>query len=317
MLGLKWLIAMVVIVGLGVTIQSAVQQWRDQPPQSRVSLLALDPGAIAVAAVLYGLGIAVSFMVVRQAMLALGHRTAWHVVLAAQVLGHVGKYVPGKAMVVVLRVGALATHGVAAVPATISVFVETLTMLAVGSAIACSLVFTLPLPAWIRAGAVLMAITAIIPTLPPILSRIAGRLTHSTVDLRGPSGLWLLLVSLFWSFVSWVLIGGSLAAVLWAIPHPDSASHPWPATWELVWLSVAAIGLAFSVGFVSLLPGGAGVRELVLVSMLSPAVGTPHALVATLLLRLLFIVVESILALAAYGWLRKISPDKIIDQKVA
>ena len=320
---LKWLIAIVVIIGLAATINSAVRQWREQPPETRISLLNLDRTSLGVAALLYSLGIAISFLVVRQAIKALGYRAPWHVVLAAQVLGHLGKYVPGKAVVVVLRVGALSTHGVPSVPATISVFVETLTMLAVGSALACSLVFTVPLPDWIRIGAVLMAITATIPTLPPILRRIAGRLTRTEVNLRGAAGWWLYVVSLFWSAISWLLIGGSLAAVVMSIPHNEiphneiphneiphneMSAGPWPAPLELYWISTAAIGLAFSIGFVSLLPGGAGVRELVLVSMLAQSIGTPQALVATILLRFLFIVVESILALFAYIWLRQIVP---------
>ncbi len=305
---LKLIIAIAVLVGLAVTINSAINQWLNQPPESRTSLLRLDRTLLGIAALLYSLGIAISFVVVRQAIKALGYYAPWHVVLAAQVLGHLGKYVPGKAVVVVLRVGALSTHGVPSVPATISVFVETLTMLAVGSAMACSLVFTVPLPDWIRIGAVLMAITATIPTLPPILSRIAGRLTRSEVNLRGATGWWLYVVALFWSVISWLLIGGSLAAVILSIPQSEALPEAWPGVLELYWISTAAIGLAFSVGFVSLLPGGAGVRELVLISMLSQAIGAPQALVATILLRLLFIIVESVLALVAYLWLRKIAP---------
>ncbi len=311
---LKLLIAIAVIIGLAATSHSALNQWRNQPPETRISLLNLDRTLLGIAAILYALGIAISFMVVRQAIHALGHRAPWHVVLAAQILGHLGKYVPGKAVVLVLRVGALSTHGVPSVPATISVFIETLTMLAVGSAIACSLVFTVPLPDWIRAGAVLTAMAATIPTLPPILSRIAGRITRSEVNLRGAAGWWLYLGALFWSALSWLLIGGSLVAVVMSIPHnstwPVSWPVSWPAPWELYWISTAAIGLAFSVGFVSLLPGGAGVRELVLISMLTSAIGSQHALIATILLRILFIVVESILALAAYLWLRQIAPTR-------
>ncbi len=297
---LRFIIATVVVLALSATTYSAIVQWKTQSTASNVSLWNLDGWLISLACVLYGFGIAVSFLVLRQALLALQCPAPWHMILAAQALGHVGKYVPGKAMVVILRVGALAPAGVPAVSATISVFVETLSMLAVGSALACSVVLLIPLPTWIRAAAVLMALAATIPTLPPILSRITSRLTKSEVRLPGATGWILFFVAWCGSTVAWLLIGASFTAVLLSLPHSD----PWPPIAQLYWIATAAIGLAFSIGFVSLLPGGAGVRELVLTSMLAPAIGTPRALVASIVLRLMFIAVESILAFAASWWLK-------------
>ena len=56
---------------------------------------------------------------------------------------------------------------------------------------------------------------------------------------------------------------------------------------------IASVALATVAGFVvAVLPGGLGVREGVLMSALAPALGSDHAVVAALLLRLVWVVAE-------------------------
>jgi glycosyltransferase 2 family protein len=67
------------------------------------------------------------------------------------------------------------------------------------------------------------------------------------------------------------------------------------------WLSVfAACGLSIVIGFVSLVPGGAGVRELVLTMILSPIVGPTAALCCAIWLRITWLVTELIMASLSY-----------------
>lgn len=54
--------------------------------------------------------------------------------------------------------------------------------------------------------------------------------------------------------------------------------------------------MAVVLGFVSFLPGGAGVREVVLSTMLAPIVGPVAALAAAVWLRIVWLVTELILA---------------------
>ncbi len=293
----KVFIILIVLIGLAWTCVVSAQQWRAQPT---LSLEALNWPLLCVAAGLYGVGISSGSLVLRQALLSLDQRPAWQAILAAQLIGHLGKYVPGKAMVVVLRAGVLVPQGVAAIPATIAVFVETLTMLAVGSALGCSVVFAVPLPHWIRVAAIAMAIAATSVTLPPVLRWITGRLVRSKVEIAFSAGWKLLLVAWFWTLVSWCFIGASFATVILAIP----TTNVLPPIAELAWLATATIALAFSIGFVSMLPGGVGVRELVITSMLASVIGMPHALASSIMLRLLFVVVEVVLATVASRWLR-------------
>ena len=58
-------------------------------------------------------------------------------------------------------------------------------------------------------------------------------------------------------------------------------------------VSTAAIGLALVAGFASLLPGGAGVRELVLVTILGISVDSADALLTAIAARLVFIFCRS------------------------
>jgi hypothetical protein len=55
----------------------------------------------------------------------------------------------------------------------------------------------------------------------------------------------------------------------------------------------AVAALATVGGFVSLTPGGLGSREWVLVETLAPHIGADHALVAAILLRLVWVTAEA------------------------
>ena len=66
----------------------------------------------------------------------------------------------------------------------------------------------------------------------------------------------------------------------------------------------AAISLAVVIGFASLLPGGAGVRELVVTTVLSVVIGPSHAILAAIAARIMFAVCEAFVALCCWIWLR-------------
>ena len=54
----------------------------------------------------------------------------------AYYVGHLGKYVPGKALVVIIRTGLISGPRVDTTVAAVSIFIETLTMMAVGAFLA-------------------------------------------------------------------------------------------------------------------------------------------------------------------------------------
>lgn len=341
----KVLIAAAVLVGLFFAGHKALHQWSEQTERLRSeadgvqnemsrtsdpdqlaalkaqraailkgipSIANLDWTLIVLAAFVYAMALIPPGIVLSEAVRTFGERASTSRVIAAQLLGHLGKYVPGKAMVVVLRAGVMRGDGVSLLPATISVFMETLLMMGVGAALAGVVTCMLPVPKWMMYSAIGIAVLASLPTLPPILRRVALKFapkenldsndpedSMNTGELVGASRFFL--VGWVWSLLSWILVGAAFTLLVAAIPSSVES----PSWHQLAAASTAAIALAMVIGFASLLPGGAGVRELVLMTLLSPMVGTAHALFSAIAVRLLFIVVEVVCAACAWILLGK------------
>ena len=104
---------------------------------------------------------------------ALGQPVSLAQALRAYYIGHLGKYVPGKAMVVILRAGLIRGQGVDTSLAAVSVFFETLTMMSTGALMAAAIVAV-----WLHGqtllfwAAVAMMVAAGVPTLPPVFRRL-------------------------------------------------------------------------------------------------------------------------------------------------
>ena len=69
------------------------------------------------------------------------------------------------------------------------------------------------------------------------------------------------------------------------------------------------MSLAVVIGFASLLPGGAGIRELVITTVLAVSLGPTHAILAAIAARLLFAAVEGLVAVFCWLWLRRLGED--------
>lgn len=218
--------------------------------------------------------------------------------LYAYFLGHLGKYFPGKAMVIVLRLAVLAPLGVLKVATTLTIFLETLTMMAVGSAAAVASLLWLQMDwRWALLACGLMVLT-FVPTLPPILREVLKR-TQPNVE-PALMKAWLKridwnLIGLGWLLLAgtWLCYGASLYCVLRASPSSEFASV---ATASIAASSLGACAMAVVLGFVSFLPGGAGVREVVLSTMLAPIVGPVAALAAAVWLRITWLATELVVA---------------------
>lgn len=264
------------------------------------NLTNLNWSYLACSALLYVAGLMPPCWVLQRAVNASGLPCSLGRATAAQLLGHAGKYIPGKAMVVVLRVDAIARDRGESIQVASSVFFETLLMMGVGGLVAGVLLARAELPLWVRSIAVLMAIGSAIPVCPPVMRKLVALLQKKGDDAPPPTdGLtWSLLASsVAASLVSWLMIGMSFAFLIAAIPSIESI----PDLGSLFPVATSAIALGMVLGFVSLLPGGAGVREYVTLLVLTPVIGPTHGLLAVIAARLMFILVES--ALAGLAWL--------------
>jgi len=227
----------------------------------------------------------------------LGQETPLLKTLRAFYIGHLGKYVPGKAMVVVLRAGLIRGPGVEASLAVVSVFFETLTMMAVGATMAAAIVAVCfseqKLLFWAALG--MMAVAGL-PTLPSVFRRLVrifglGKLAPET--LKKLDALDYKIVAWGWvlNIAAWLIFGLSFWAVLQSLGVADA--NPL----EQLPLDTAAVSLATVGGFLSFVPGGgAGGRQGLLTVFTAPHLGGDIAFISAILLRLAWLVAELVIA---------------------
>ena len=135
--------------------------------------LRLQPGWLVAAGGLYLLGLLPAGLFWHRILQTLGQDAQLGETLRAYYIGHLGKYVPGKAMVVVLRTGLIRSHRVNTAVAAVSVFFETLTMMSVGAFIAAAI-----LAVWFREQGFLclvalgLMIGSGLPIVPPVFRRL-------------------------------------------------------------------------------------------------------------------------------------------------
>ncbi|QDV11414.1 hypothetical protein CA51_12770 [Rosistilla oblonga] len=270
-------------------LQARRERWVSQQPR----LAAIDWWRVAAAAAVYLASLFPAALFFHQVLCHMKQRPRLGDAVRAHILGHMGKYVPGKAMVVVLRTGAIAGPNVRAGVAVVAAFIETLLMMAVGGTVAGVFVVCLRMPTGITLLAIGLAACAAVPTLPSLFRFVVRKISESRFG--SDKGLddagidWRLIgCGWGWMLLMWTAIGWSFALLIQATPGAMVDAF----TWQDYMLATAAIALAMVAGFISLLPGGAGVRELVLSTLLAPRFGLVPALVAAILARLVFLAVE-------------------------
>jgi len=306
----RWLFAAlkVLIVGLVVlfvhrTIGTAVGQLADYPWR-------FDPAWLAASGGLYLLGLLPAGLFWRGVLRTLGQDARLGETLRAYYIGHLGKYVPGKAMVVVIRAGLIRSRRVETGTAAASVFFETLTMMSVGAFISAGILAawfreqSSPVLFWVAVGLMVIAGT---PTFPPVFKRLArlagvGKSAACAVERLEQLGYGTLLAGWFCMAVSWIV----LALSFWAVLRSMGIADLNPLA-ELPRYT-ASVSLATVAGFLSLIPGGAVVRELILAELMIPhfKVASPQisaqaaALVSAVLLRLVWLVSELLISVILY-----------------
>lgn len=283
---LRVVIAVLVAVAVIYTAFKAERQLRE----SEFDLLRVGFGWWLGALGVYLVTMTMSFLFWHRVLIAFGQRPDRVQAMLAFFASQLGKYIPGKAMVVVIRTDMIRGEGVRAAPAAASVFVETLTWLFVGAAIASLLLifqFQDQIVLQIAAGA--LTLIAGVLTAPAIFRRIAQRLGAGRGQDGGDlfAGLNLSTMVYGWCVIAlgWCLNGLSLWMVLRGLPDNDVALSDYP-------LTLAVVTLATVAGFVSLLPGGIGVRELVMIPFLGARFGPVTAVVGAVVIRVVWLSAE-------------------------
>jgi hypothetical protein len=264
----------------------------------------LRPGWIVLSGIFYLFGLLPAGCFWFRVLRKLGQRPGLGETLRAYYIGHLGKYVPGKAMVVILRVGMLRGERVQTSVAAATVFLETLTMMATGAFVAAAI-----LGLWFREAWLMMLIAiglmvlAGLPTVPFVFRKMMhlagiGRKDPELRQKMESLGFGTLFSGWLMMILVWIMLGLSLWATIRGIGVHDFALL------EVLPLMIASVSLAMVAGFLSLLPGGLGVREFVLSELLPswfatvsiPLAPEAAAFVAATLLRVVWLLSELILS---------------------
>ena len=298
----KWLKAAIKLLILGLVVWAVHGTLLDAWDQLGEHPWHLQPGWLAIAGGLYLLGLLPAGLFWHRVLRVLGQEAQLGETLRAYFIGHLGKYVPGKAMVVVLRAGLIRSHRVDTGVAAVSVFFETLTMMAVGACIAAGI-----LAARLRDerllfwGAVALMAAAGLPTLPPIFKRLVrlagvGKSDPATAEKLEKLGYGTLAIGWAAMALAWVMLGLSL----WATFRAAEIHGLGPL--EHLSSYTASVSLAMVAGFLSLIPGGLGVRDVILVKLIVRLfqICAGPAAVASGLLRLIWLVSELIISVILY-----------------
>ncbi|MCH9654266.1 MAG: flippase-like domain-containing protein [Planctomycetes bacterium] len=231
--------------------------------------------------------------------------------------GHLGKYIPGKISVLLIRATLMKEFGVRVSVAALTAAYETLAVMGVGLVLFLALVpYVINVdqlaewPAWIQS---IQSRPVLVPTLIlfvlfislPFLSRLINlfsqKITKSDLDAskvenQSSISIQLLYVGVIAFLISWVLHGLSLGLIIASLGNSGLDWQEWP-------LWTAAISAAFALGFAALFaPAGLGVREGLIALILagSPTIGPVNAFVAALLIRIVSFVSELLTAFVLY-----------------
>ncbi|MFH0830925.1 MAG: methyltransferase domain-containing protein [Parcubacteria group bacterium] len=225
----------------------------------------------------------------REVVLSLGNNLSLSNGLVAWTVSQFGKYIPGTIWFAVGRAYLAKQNGVSTFATSVSTAIESILMSIAALSLGLLAVTTQAAEVTGMALYVLLALLGLTMLQPRILSwlvRFAARRLHvrQPVTLRYKE-LYFLFVNYA---IAWLVIGVSFYLLVQSLG---------------LTLALPAAGcfvLAWAVGFLAVfVPGGLGVREAVLVLLLTPALGEPQAFLVALVSRLWWIAGESLATLVS------------------
>jgi glycosyltransferase 2 family protein len=280
-----------VTVGLGG--YAVVKDWHSiGPALGRIGL----PISLASLAITL-LALIASMWTWRVLLAGLGSPLSFGVAARVMLVGQLGKYLPGSVWPVLVQMELATEHGV---PRARTATASLLNMpVAILTALLAALV-TLPFTGgsteylwFIAATPVLLACLH-----PRVLNYLLARMFKlaKRPPLEQPLTGRVIVTSAAWSFLSWLLYGAALWLLAIRVGVPAGVGYP---------LSVGAFALGFAIGFVIIFaPAGAGVREIVMIAILTHPVGVVATTVGAVVLvwRAVTVVGDLIVAGAALCW---------------
>jgi hypothetical protein len=258
--------------------------------------------------------------------------------IRAYFCGSLGKYVPGKAAVILIRSGLVKQHGVSFVRASIASMVEAGAVMLVGCVVTIIFALTVmppdAVPTWVMDAvpresaswsSLLLAVVVLVLAMPIVavpanwifakITRIVEKRSqlnsssdcdadaNSSEETDKRKSTDSTTGKLTWQFL---VVASLMFALCWA-GHGLSlllvlrSMNPEIMTVDAWTISTAAAAAGTSIGFFAVFaPGGLAVREGLIITMLAPSMGGTIAVAAAGLYRLASLIAESVAALALY-----------------
>jgi uncharacterized membrane protein YbhN (UPF0104 family) len=279
-------------IAVGVGGFEVARQWRNVGPVlSSIGALAAAGALLCVLAAMFA-----AMQVWRLLLAALGSPLPVSPASRIVFVGQLGKYVPGSVWPVLAQMELGSAFGVPRHRSAAASMLNALITISCGLLIA---LFTLPFVAGAGSWLWVLAAAPVVVALlcPKVLNSGTARLLRLTrrPPLERPLALRTVAACAAWSAGSWVCYGMQI----WLLSDRLGA-HGGAA----VLLAIGGFSLAWSAGFLAVfVPAGAGVREVLLVAVLSPVTGTAGAIGVALASRMLT-TAGDLLAAAAYAWRR-------------
>jgi uncharacterized membrane protein YbhN (UPF0104 family) len=295
----------------------------------------LHPGWLAVSGLLYVLGLGLSAWFWFRLLRALGQRPSGLAAVRAYYVGHLGKYLPGKAWALIMRTTMIRGPAVRLGVAGLTTFYEVFTTMAGGVLLAACLFASqarepltdldwravrglfssdlLELPSLDPRLAMLLALAMLVPVGVPLLPvvfnrleyRLAGRVHDPDASPLPVTRTVHLLEGLLLTALGWLVLGASFWATLRAV-----LGDVLPWSWDILGKVTAILALSYVAGFLIPVPGGLGAREFFLRLLLVPELagimtGTEDetrkvAALAVVVLRLVWTAAELVVAGIVY-----------------
>jgi uncharacterized membrane protein YbhN (UPF0104 family) len=296
---LKAFLAVAVISAVGWQFAKVLRE-----PELWESSLQPQPLWLLLAALLYMLAFTFPWLFWHHLLRVVGSPAPATATARAYFIAHLGKYVPGKMLALVLRAGLMRGAGVSAGVAALTATYETLILMASGALLAVMLFSLQALKTDDLWKALLVLVLVGVPVLPGVCNRLVARATRRFMTDPPRLSARTLLTGLALTVCAWPLMGLSLGAVVYALVPETQA-------WDVhSWIRhTAYVALAYIVGFLTIFsPAGLGSRDYVLQRLLEfeLAVTLPTeqaraiAVVVVLVIRLLWTGSEVVLAAAAW-----------------
>jgi uncharacterized membrane protein YbhN (UPF0104 family) len=281
-----WVVQGLVTLAVVAFVGRALARNWDQFRSLHVTLT-IGPGWIAGSVLMVLLTYAMQVESWRRILAGWGQGLTFRAAARVWSLANLGRYVPGKVWSVAGLVVLARQAGVEAGPAAASAFVLQAISLGTGVAVVAAVAPGSAPPLRLAAAGVAAILTIAVLVWPRTARRL-GRLVDATAPLE-PLRPAAVLAGAALTVLSW----GTYGAAFWMLARGLVPDTPLPLT-----AAIGAFTLGYILGLLALFaPGGVGVRELVLIGLLAPFLGSGGAVAVSVASRLVLTVLEAAAAL--------------------